>query len=96
MLIVFKINFFEKILSGVGSECQTDGIQIIILVQTVCKGYQQITIAGNELRHEYSKTCVKRPLLKVKKIGLQEEHSAILSTFIKLPIVIKIYVLSFF
>ena len=27
---------------------------------------------------------------------LQEEHSAILSTFIKLPFVIKIFVLSFF
>ena len=58
----------------------------------------------------YSKTCVQRPLSKRPNIGfqdklslnagqkyfrmLQEEHSAILSTFIKLPFVIKIFVLS--
>ena len=59
---------------------------------------------------KYSETCVKRPLSKRPKIGfqyqlslnagqkyfrvLQGEHSAILSTFIKLPFVIKIFVLS--
>ena len=61
---------------------------------------------------KYSKTCVKRPLSKRPKIGFQDqlshiaghkycrmvqgEHSAILSTFIKLPFVIKIFVLSIF
>ena len=60
----------------------------------------------------YSKTCVKLPLSKRPKIGFQDqlslnagqnycrmlpfEHSAILSTFIKLPFVIKIFVLSIF
>ena len=57
----------------------------------------------------YSKTCVKRPLSKRPKIVFQDllslnagqkycqwEHSAILSTFIKLPFVIKIFVLSIF
>ena len=62
----------------------------------------------------YSKTCLKRPLSKRPKIGFQDqlplnagqkycrmlplEHSAILSTFIKLhvPFVIKIFVLSIF
>ena len=60
----------------------------------------------------YSKPCVKRPLSKRPKIGFQDqlslnagqkycrmlqgEHSAILSTFIKLPFVIKIFVLSIF
>ena len=60
----------------------------------------------------YSKTCVKRPLSNRPKIGFQDqlllnggkkycrmlqgEHSAILSTFIKLPFVIKIFVLSIF
>ena len=55
--------------------------------------------------HVYSKTCVKRPLSKRPKISFQDrlslkagqeycrmlqgEHSAILSTFIKLPFVIK-------
>ena len=59
-----------------------------------------------------SKTCVKRPLTKRPKISFQDqfslnagqkycrmlqgEHSAILSTFIKLPFVIKIFVLSIF
>ena len=58
-----------------------------------------------------SKTCVKRPLSKRPKIGfqdqslnvgqkhcriLQREHSAKLSTYIKLPFVIKIFVLSVF
>ena len=60
----------------------------------------------------YSKTCLKRSLSKIPKIGfeyllslnagqmycrmLQGEHSAILSTFIKLPFVIEIFVLSVF
>ena len=60
----------------------------------------------------YRKTCLKRPLKKMTKIGfqyqlllnagqkycrmLQGEHSAILSTFIKLPFAIKTFVLSIF
>ena len=60
----------------------------------------------------YSKTCLKRPLKKKTKIGFQDrltlyagqkycrmlqgEHSTILSTFIKLPFAIKIFVLSIF
>ena len=50
--------------------------------------------------HNYSKTCVKQPLSKRQKIVIQyqlkREHSAILSTFIKLPFAIKIFVLSIF
>ena len=61
---------------------------------------------------QYSKTCVKRPLSKRPKIGyqdqlslnagqkycrmLQEEHSAILPTFIRLQFVIRIIALSIF
>ena len=60
----------------------------------------------------YSKTCLKWPLSKRAKIGFQDqlslnagqkycrmlplEHSAILLTFIELPFVIKIFVLSIF
>ena len=59
----------------------------------------------------YSKTCLKRQLKKKGKIVkdwlslnagqkycrmLQREHTAILSTFIKLPFVIKTFVLSIF
>ena len=63
-------------------------------------------------KYKYSKTCVKLPHLKRPKMGfqdqlllnacqkycrmLQREHSAILSTFIKLPVVIKTFVLSIF
>ena len=59
----------------------------------------------------YSKTCLRQPLKKKTKIDFQYllslnagqkycrmhqgEHSAILSTFIKLQFVIKIFVLSF-
>ena len=62
--------------------------------------------------YNYSKTCLKRPFKKKAKIGfqdqlslnagqkycrmLQREHSAIFLTFIKLPFVIKIFVLSIF
>ena len=69
----------------------------------------EITI---QMNLEYSKTCLKWPLKKKTKIGfqtqlslnagqkycrmLQGEHSAILSTFIKLPFVIKTFVLSIF
>ena len=58
------------------------------------------------------KICLKQPLKKKTKIGFQDrlslnagqkycrmlqgEHSAILSTFIKLPFVINIFVLSIF
>ena len=61
---------------------------------------------------KYSKTCLKQPLKKRSKLGFQDrlsfnagqkycrmlqwEHSAKLSTFIKLSFVIKIFVLSIF
>ena len=60
----------------------------------------------------YSKTCLNRTLKRRPKIGFQDrlsinagqkycrmlpsEHSATLSTFIKLPFVIRIFVLSIF
>ena len=60
----------------------------------------------------YSQTCVKRPLSKRPQIGFQDqlslnagqkycrmlqgEHPAMLSTFIQLPFVIKVFVLSIF
>ena len=62
--------------------------------------------------YAYSKTCVKRPLSKRRTIGFKTnyhlmqvksiaewcplEHSAILSTFIKLPFAIKTFDLSIF
>ena len=61
MLFIWSTEFFynqlfQKILSGIPSECQTVWIQIrpdtlsgLILVQTVCKCYQQTTSVGKEL-----------------------------------------------
>ena len=54
----------------------------------------------------FSETCLKRPLKK-KKIGFEDQfllnggqknckHSALLSTFIKLPFTVKTFVLSIF
>ena len=52
----FQNQLFPKIISGIPSECQTDWIPIrrvilsgLIWVQSVCKGYQQTTLVGNEL-----------------------------------------------
>ena len=69
--------------------------------------YMQIepNISVNQSPYISSKTCHKWPLKKKTKIGFQDagqkccrmlqgEHSAIFSTFIHLPIVIKIFVLS--
>ena len=53
----FQNQLFSKILSEIPSECQTVGIQTkpdilsgLIWVQTVCKGYQQMTLGGKELK----------------------------------------------
>ena len=54
----FQNQLFRKILSRILSDSQTDWIQIrpdilsgLILVQSVCKGYEQTALEGNELRH---------------------------------------------
>ena len=48
--------FFEKILSEIPSECQTDWIQIrpdqmsgLIWIQSVCKSYQQTTLGDKRV-----------------------------------------------
>ena len=53
----FRKHLSRKILSGIPPECQTDWIQSrpnilsgLIWVQCVCKGYQQTTLVGNELK----------------------------------------------
>ena len=51
----FSKSTFQKILSGITSEYQTDWIQIrpdilsgLIWIQSVCKSYEQTTLIGNE------------------------------------------------
>ena len=78
--------------------------------RSIWKGvnYSVLMQKGTHL-YQYSKTCLKQPLSKRPKIGFQDQlslnagqkycrmqHSAILSTFIKLPFVIKIFVFSIF
>ena len=57
LLIFFQNQLFRKILSGITYGCQTDWIQImhdivlgLIWVQSVCKGCEQTTLVGNELK----------------------------------------------
>ena len=72
----------------------------------------EIVNIGQCIRLRYSKTCLNRPLSKSPKFGFQDqlslnagqkycrmlrgEHFAILSSFSKLPFVIKIYVFVYF
>ena len=75
------------------------------VVEFSCKIKVKVLAEG---KLKYSKTCLNRPLKKKTRIGFQDQlslnagqkycrkHSAILSTFIKLPFVIKIFVLSIF
>ena len=58
--IFFQNELFRKILSGKPSECQAAWIQLmpyimsgLIWVQTVCKGYQQVTLLDKELKMKY-------------------------------------------
>ena len=47
----FKINYFEKCIPGMHSECQTVWIQIEPeLAQTFCKGYHQSALVGKEVK----------------------------------------------
>ena len=55
-----KCLLYIIILSGIPSKCQTACIQIrpdilsgLIWVQIVCKGFQQMTLAGKELMESY-------------------------------------------
>ena len=55
LLIFFQNLLFEKILSGIPSECQTvwtlirpDDSSGLIWVQTVCQGYQQTTLVDKD------------------------------------------------
>ena len=57
----FQIQLLRKIVSGMLSECQTVWIKIrpdillgLILVQTVCKGYQQTTLVGKEFSSHWA------------------------------------------
>ena len=56
-LTFFSKSTFSKNLSGIPSECQTvwiqnrpDALSGLVWVQAVCKGYQQMTLLGKELK----------------------------------------------
>ena len=70
----FQNQFFQKILSGIPSECQMIWIQIgldfmssLIWVQTVCKDYQQtknVVAAGKELTERNTQFYVTKTVAK--------------------------------
>ena len=74
--LFFKLTSLKKNLSGIPSECQTVWIQIspdillgLIWVQTVCKGYQQMTkvaTSGERVRVNVAKK--KDPIQSCKVI----------------------------
>ena len=85
---------------------------LIEFVQRPSRARPEATDMKPSLFSYYSKTCVKLLLSKRPKVGFQDQlslnaglkycrmlqgkYSAILSTFIKLPFVIKTFVLSVF
>ena len=84
---------------------------MVCLLNSCASSANKIKTRHN-MRQHYSKTCVEQPLSKKQKIGFQDqlllnasqkycrmlqgEHFAILLTLIKLPFVIKIFVLFIF
>ena len=86
-------------------------MQHLIRVYTVTSIYESMGLQTRK-KIIYSKTCIKRPLSKDQKLVFKTnyllmqvksiagyskgERSAILLTFIKLPFVFKIFVLSIF
>ena len=67
----FQNLLFQKILSGTLSECQMVWIQIrtymllvLILVKTVCKGYQQTTkVAASQERVKQASAAIQQNLM---------------------------------
>ena len=86
-----------------------NGVDVVTMSGFNCMSYSSLYYRC--FHNVYSKTCLKRPLKTQTTIDfhfqlslnagqkycriLQREHSAILSTFIKLPFSIKTFVLSF-
>ena len=96
-----------KLITGINSDILRRVIPPITFVQ-----YKTKCMCESHTQRVYSKTCLKRPLKRKTKNGFQDrlslnagqkycrmlqgEHSAILSTFIKLPLVVKTFVLPIF
>ena len=47
---LFQNYFIQKFISGAQSEFQTVWIQIRTDTQTVCEGYQQMTLVGKKMK----------------------------------------------
>ena len=102
------MQFTYLLVSSINNHSHFRAIKILNISMDIEQSTVKPVLSG----HSHSKTCVKRPLSKRPKIGFQDhlslnagqkycrmfplEHSAILTTFIKLPFVIKIFVLSIF
>ena len=77
LLIFFQNQLFQKSLSVIPSECQTDWIQSVlsglIWVQSVCIGYEQTKLVGKELMNHYFIICVGAKCSYLKNSGLLKE-----------------------
>ena len=67
LLTFFQNKFFEKILSGIPSECQTvwtlirpNELSGLIWVQIVCQDYQQKTLVDKELSADVCRSIAAR------------------------------------
>ena len=97
-------NLFNNVWDRVYHSVKHYLILIVIILHVTASNVVFIILTRTEIAHsDYSKTCLKRPLSKRPKIGFQDqlslntgEHSVKLLTFIKLPCVIKIFVVSVF
>ena len=83
VLIFFKINFFQKIISGTLLECLTvlDPDQAKILlpligVQTVCKDQQHMLLAGKELKFYFPNARTRYIKISINLLHLLHQINA--------------------
>ena len=74
LLTFFKINFFQKILSGTLSECQMVWIQIRtflpILFAKVINRRQKLSLATKELKNVYKNICMQNVAITIIKTSI--------------------------
>ena len=76
----FQNQLFQKLISGIPSECQTVWIQIrpdklsgLIWVHFLLLSLSADNTSRQRVNQYYRKTCVKRPLSKRPKIGFRNQ-----------------------
>ena len=92
LLTVFKINFFQKILLGTRSECQTVWIQIrtdilsvLIWILTICKGHQQTTSQLMGVGTKTAKVISRRPVNAKENVNGSGDQNNIIRSYYLMP-----------